>query len=222
MSKKEAVARLKINKLLEESGWRLIDSEAGRANVDVETRLSPGEKIDLHEAGEDYENVKGGFIDYLLLDGTDVVVGAVSPRGDMAGKVAPLYRERAKKAANYHARLIIIGGFSGLRSSKDAPRFFEDGGIPEEYKNEALELASVFDALKNDAPAELDWLFISPAAVFGAYANVADTGAYRMSDDAALYDQKGESRLSGADFALGVVDEIEANQHHRENISFAQ
>lgn len=26
-------------------------------------------KIDLHEAGEDYENVKGGFIDYLLLDG---------------------------------------------------------------------------------------------------------------------------------------------------------
>lgn len=35
MSKKEAAARLKINKLLEESGWRLIDSEAGRANVDV-------------------------------------------------------------------------------------------------------------------------------------------------------------------------------------------
>ena len=68
MSKKEAAARLKINKLLEESGWRLIDSEAGRANVDVETRLSPGEKINLHEAGEDYENVKGGFIDYLLLD----------------------------------------------------------------------------------------------------------------------------------------------------------
>ncbi len=55
MSRKEASARLKINKLLEESGWRLIDSEAGRANVDVETGLSPGEKIDHHEAGEDYE-----------------------------------------------------------------------------------------------------------------------------------------------------------------------
>ena len=68
MSKKEAAARLKINKLLEESKWRLIDDDNGRANVDVETRLNPDEKINIHEAGEDFENIKGGFIDYLLLD----------------------------------------------------------------------------------------------------------------------------------------------------------
>ena len=68
MAKKEASARLKINKLLEESGWRLFNDENGRANVDVETRLNPEDKINLHHAGEDFENVKGGFIDYLLLD----------------------------------------------------------------------------------------------------------------------------------------------------------
>ncbi len=44
MSRKEASARLKINKLLEESGWRLYDADGVRANVDVETHLSPGEK----------------------------------------------------------------------------------------------------------------------------------------------------------------------------------
>lgn len=68
MSKKEAAARLKINKLLEEAGWRLVDGDGGRANVDVETRLNPNEYINLHTAGEDFEHVHGGFIDYLLLD----------------------------------------------------------------------------------------------------------------------------------------------------------
>ena len=68
MSRKEASARLKINKLLEESGWRLYDADGVRANVDVETRLSPGEDVNVHQLGEDFENTKGGFIDYLLLD----------------------------------------------------------------------------------------------------------------------------------------------------------
>ena len=37
MSRKEASARLKINKLLEESGWRPYDADGVRANVDVES-----------------------------------------------------------------------------------------------------------------------------------------------------------------------------------------
>lgn len=107
MSKKEAAARLKINKLLEESGWRLIDSEAGRANVDVETRLSPGEKIDLHEAGEDYENVKGGFIDYLLLDDNQKPVAVLEAK--RAG-IRPLSaKEQARNYANgMHVRYVIL------------------------------------------------------------------------------------------------------------------
>ena len=32
----EAKARIKINKLLEEAGWRLIDDENGKSNVDLE------------------------------------------------------------------------------------------------------------------------------------------------------------------------------------------
>ena len=54
MTKKEASARLKINRKLEESGWRLVDGDGGRANVDVETRLNPNENINIHAAGEDF------------------------------------------------------------------------------------------------------------------------------------------------------------------------
>ena len=37
---KEAKARLKINKLLEKIGWRLLDTPGGKANVQVETNVN--------------------------------------------------------------------------------------------------------------------------------------------------------------------------------------
>lgn len=59
---KEAKARIKINKLLEQAGWRLLDTSDGKANVVLETNVK------LETLGEDFENAPKGFIDYLLLD----------------------------------------------------------------------------------------------------------------------------------------------------------
>ena len=36
---KEAKARVKINKLLEDAGWRLLDDENGKANVELEQEV---------------------------------------------------------------------------------------------------------------------------------------------------------------------------------------
>lgn len=152
----------------------------------------------------------------------DVVVGAVSPRGDMAGKVSELYEAIAHETAAKNIRFVIIGGFSSLRPAAGQARFFESGSIPAEYLGEALEMAGIFDSLKKNSAQESRWVFISPAGVFGAYANVADTGTYRASNDIALFDETGESKISGADFAIGVVDEIESPSHNHENISFVQ
>lgn len=61
MSQNEASARLKINKLLEEAGWRLTDASGIRANVTVESRVQIEEKY-----GETFAKLKSGFADYLL------------------------------------------------------------------------------------------------------------------------------------------------------------
>ena len=64
---KEAQARIKINKLLEEAGWRFLDSAEGKANISLENNV----KITQHsidEWGEDFETVHNGFVDFLLLD----------------------------------------------------------------------------------------------------------------------------------------------------------
>jgi len=66
MSNKEANARIKINKLLEESGWRFFDNEEGLANVSLEPNVKLSQK-DIDAFGDDFETTKNGFIDFLLL-----------------------------------------------------------------------------------------------------------------------------------------------------------
>lgn len=62
MVEKEAKARIKINKLLEESGWSFFDTEKGKATIKLES------SIKMDDLGEDFELSKNGFIDFLLVD----------------------------------------------------------------------------------------------------------------------------------------------------------
>ncbi len=65
--KNEAHARIKINKLLEQSGWRFFDNENGQANILLENHV----KITQQEVdawGNDYEETKSGSLDFLLVN----------------------------------------------------------------------------------------------------------------------------------------------------------
>ena len=67
MSAKEAKARIKINKLLEESGWRFFDHATGKANIVLEPKVKLTKAI-IDALGENFEESSNGFIDFLLLD----------------------------------------------------------------------------------------------------------------------------------------------------------
>lgn len=67
MPSKEASARIKINALLEGSGWRFFDTEERKANIQVEPNVKITQK-DIDAFGEDFETTKNGFVDFLLLD----------------------------------------------------------------------------------------------------------------------------------------------------------
>src|SRR3989344_7864456 len=64
---KEAKARIKINNLLQKSGWRFFDDEKGKANIALELNAKLAQK-DVDAFGNDFEKTKNGFIDFLLLD----------------------------------------------------------------------------------------------------------------------------------------------------------
>ena len=67
MSVKEARARIKINKLLKEAGWRFFDDESGPANIVLESHVKITQ-TQISELGENFEETKSSFIDFLLLD----------------------------------------------------------------------------------------------------------------------------------------------------------
>ena len=70
MPEKEATARIKINKHLEEAGWLFLDDEKGQTNIQLEPNIKIA-KTDIDAFGQDFETAKNGFVDFLLLDEND-------------------------------------------------------------------------------------------------------------------------------------------------------
>ena len=67
MGKKEAKARIKINELLKESGWRFFDTKNKPANIVLEQNVKISENY-FEELGENFEKTKTGYTDFTLLD----------------------------------------------------------------------------------------------------------------------------------------------------------
>lgn len=67
MKDKEAKARIKINQLLLDAGWRFFDSDEGKSNIQLEPNVKLTKNA-LDDLGENFEKTKKGFVDYLLLD----------------------------------------------------------------------------------------------------------------------------------------------------------
>lgn len=64
---KEATARIKINKLLEDAGWRFFADGDAPANICLEPSVKL-KSTDVDAFGVDFEKTSKGYIDFLLLD----------------------------------------------------------------------------------------------------------------------------------------------------------
>lgn len=193
------------------AGRHIIAEAAERGHTVVSVARSiPGERVE----GVTY--IEGTLLDVPALaaelEGVDVLVSAIAPRGDMLGQVRP----------NLHAllsvlpesvRVGVIGGAGGSLVAEGGPRVI-DSGFPDEFKPEAEEAIGILDDLQADTTGR-DWFFVHPAGGFGAWAPGERTGTYRIGGDVIVTDEAGESFISGADLAVAVLDEIEKPAHHR-------
>ena len=106
MAEKEAKARIKINKLLEEAGWRFFDNEDGKANILLENNVKLT-KDKLNEFGEDFEKIGNGFIDFLLLDSQGFPFIVLEAKAEDKN---PLFgKEQARRyAVSQNCRFVIL------------------------------------------------------------------------------------------------------------------
>ncbi len=106
MPAKEAKARIKINKLLEEAGWRFFDNERGKANIILEMNVKlTAPQVD--EMGENFEKTKNGFVDFLLLDEKKFPMAVLEAKAE--DKNPLVGKEQARKyAKSQNCRFVIL------------------------------------------------------------------------------------------------------------------
>lgn len=150
----------------------------------------------------------------------DVIVVAISPRGDMFDRLRPAIADLALEAGNGDVRLGVIGGAGSLLTAEQGPRLVDSPTFSEEHRAEALVMADVLDDLRS-SPDTLDWFYVSPPAEFGPWVPGEFIGEYRIGGDVLLKDENGRSTISGADFGVAVLDEIEDLRHHRARFTVA-
>jgi putative NADH-flavin reductase len=195
-------------------------AEAQQRGHDVVSvsRTAPAEPLD----GVDY--VTGSALDPAILDrvvpGSDVVIEAVSPRGDMAGKEEGLVDDLISRISGTPARVGVIGGASSLLVEEGGPRLFDTHQPPPEVRPEVETGMRILDTLTESADA-LDWFYVSPPEKFGSWVPAPVKGEYRLGGNVLLRDEAGESTISAADLAIAVVDEIERPQHRRRRFTVA-
>jgi len=145
-----------------------------------------------------------------VIQGADVVVSAYQPPSDNTDALIEVTKrelEAVKKAGV--PRLIIVGGAGQLEVAPGVT-LIKSGYLPAEYMPIALSHEKAAQVLKESSG--VNWTYIAPAAYFVPGER---TGKYRTGTNNLVSDEKGESRISFADYAIALVDEIEKPKHER-------
>lgn len=151
------------------------------------------------------------------LDGFDVVV-------DAFGAWAEEELSNHSKSLNHlcdilsgkMTRLVVVGGAGSLYVNPEHTAVVSDGAdFPPQFlplaKAQGKALAELRE--RND----VQWTFISPAGDFQAEGE--RTGEYILAGEELTLNERGESIISYADYAITMVDEIVGGNHIQQRIS---
>ncbi|WP_108472226.1 NAD(P)-dependent oxidoreductase [Rhodanobacter thiooxydans] len=142
-----------------------------------------------------------------LLAGHDAVLSALKfATTDAASLIA------AVKQAGV-SRLLVVGGAATLEVAP-GQILLDDPGFPAAYRPEAEGGRRFLDALRGEHT--LDWTFLSPSAELVPGER---TGKFRLGSDQLLTDANGKSWISMEDYAIALVDELEAPKHSRQRFT---
>ena len=185
-------------------GALLVDEAISRG-YDVTGFVRKGRKV----ANPKAKTVEKDLFDltYDDLKDFDVVIDAF---GAWTEGTLPLHRTSLKHLCDILSgsgiRLLVVGGAGSLYVNKEHTMQVKDTpGFPDIYKPLANMQGAALDDLRKRS--DVKWTFLSPAGDF-----VADgerTGEYLLGGEEYFVNSKGESRISYADYAIAMIDEIE-------------
>lgn len=149
--------------------------------------------------------------------GFDVVVDAF---GAWTEETLPLHSTSLKvlcdALSGTDTRLLVVGGAGSLYVNQEHTACVADGpDFPDMFKPLAAAMAKGLEELRRRN--DVKWTYLSPAADFQAEGR--REGTYLLGGEELLLNDRGESVISYADYAIAMVDEIEKGNHIQERIS---
>jgi len=177
----EAQARITINKLLEESGWRFLpDAQGRRENIVCEHRVTKKTFAPSQDLGRDFEHAPSGFVDYLLLNTDQRPVALLEAKKESIDPLTAKEQARAYAESLGVSHIFLSNGlvhyYWNLRQGNPVKvsRFLplEQLGKAAEWRPDPARLAAVtvdenYIAVSQDAA----WLSYSPADRAGVMVN---------------------------------------------------
>ncbi len=147
------------------------------------------------------------------VSGADLVVSAYGPGPENAHILVDAIQSLMKGIAAAGVRRLIAVGGAGSLEVAPGLQLVDAPGFPEAWRAIALAHTEALDVLKASS---LDWTSVSPAAMIQPGER---TGAFRLGKDQLLTDANGDSKISTADFAIAIADEVENRAHVRERFT---
>ncbi len=148
---------------------------------------------------------KAGLV--ALIKGHDAVISSVHYTASDPALLLQAVRESGVK------RYFVVGGAGSLEVAPGV-RLVDTPEFPAAYKAEASKGGAFLELLRATA-GDLDWTFLSPAAMFVPRER---TSRFRLGKDQLLTHDKGSS-ISFEDYAIAAVDELEKPAHVRERFT---
>ncbi|WP_312280174.1 NAD(P)-dependent oxidoreductase [Oscillibacter sp.] len=141
----------------------------------------------------------------------DVIISAF---GTWTPETHILHKDSAVFLANLLSgksnRLLFVGGAGSLYTDEaHTQRLMDAPDFPESYYPTASNMALGLDEIKKRD--DVNWTYLSPSADFDAEG--VRTGNYRVGGEVVLFNAKGDSYISYADFAVAMLDEAEQGKH---------
>ena len=151
------------------------------------------------------------------LKGFDVVVDAF---GAWTPETLPLHSTSLKHLCDIlsgtDTRLLVVGGAGSLYvDPRHTAQVMAGPDFPEVFKPLATNMGKALDELRGRD--DVKWTYISPAGDFQAEGE--RTGKYIQAGEELTLNERGESIISYADYAIAMVDEAVSGNHIRQRIS---
>lgn len=113
-------------------------------------------------------------------------------------------------------RLLVVGGAGSLYLNPEHTAQVMDGpDFPDVFKPLAANMGKALAELRERK--DVQWTYLSPAGDFQAEGE--RTGKYILGGEELTLNDRGESVISYADYAIAMVDEVEHGDHIQQRIS---